>query len=626
MRLPCTAPPALLSLSLPLHATLPVTMTGLSTGVIADIIEGAHPENPVLQILTMKRIPSGAQERYRLLVSDGQWSSSFAMLATQLNSKVATGEISNNCIIQMNRYVCNTVQDNKKVLIILDLTVQQSGEDVGIKLGEPVSYDPNKSRAQQQPQQPSRPMPSMAATSAPSPRNPLGQRNTPNLGVSPAKTPSGGNVHPIASLTPYQNKWTICARVSNKSAIRTWSNSRGEGKLFSMDLLDESGEIRATAFNEQVDKFFDLIEINKVYFITSATLKSANKQYSNLNNDYEMSFNKMTEITPCHEVTAIPAMQFNFVPLDQLESLEKDNILDVIGVCKETMELSTIQQRTTGRELKKRDIQLVDDTNREVRLTLWGTTAESFDGSQQPILAVKGARLSDFNGRSLSLLSSSSFQINPDIREAHKLRGWFDNGGNNSETINLSNQRSTGGMGTNFKVFSEAKLENLGSAADVADYYTNKATIVLMKKENSLYTACPTESCNKKVIDMNNGMYRCEKCNREFDTFSWRLLLQANVADFTDNQWVTVFQDQAETLLGVTAQELGSMRENNPEGYQNVFTAAAFQSYNFKFRVKMETYNDESRLKCTVVACTPLDPKEYNRRLISEIKQMSGQA
>lgn len=35
-------------------------------------------------------------------------------------------------------------------------------------------------------------------------------------------------------------RWTICARVTNKSQIRTWSNSRGEGKLFSIELVDES--------------------------------------------------------------------------------------------------------------------------------------------------------------------------------------------------------------------------------------------------------------------------------------------------------------------------------------------------------------------------------------------------
>lgn len=51
-----------------------------------------------------------------------------------------------------------------------------------------------------------------------------------------------------------------------KSGIRTWSNSRGEGKLFSLTLLDESGEIRATAFKDEVDKFYDMIELNKVSF------------------------------------------------------------------------------------------------------------------------------------------------------------------------------------------------------------------------------------------------------------------------------------------------------------------------------------------------------------------------
>ena len=34
--------------------------------------------------------------------------------------------------------------------------------------------------------------------------------------------------------------------------------------MFSMNLLDESGEIKATAFREEVDRFFEMIEVNKV--------------------------------------------------------------------------------------------------------------------------------------------------------------------------------------------------------------------------------------------------------------------------------------------------------------------------------------------------------------------------
>lgn len=66
---------------------------------------------------------------------------------------------------------------------------------------------------------------------------------------------------PIRDITPYNSKCTIKARVTNKSTVRTWSNSRGDGKLFSVDLLDESGEIRATGFNNAVDQFYELLKV-----------------------------------------------------------------------------------------------------------------------------------------------------------------------------------------------------------------------------------------------------------------------------------------------------------------------------------------------------------------------------
>ncbi len=57
------------------------------------------------------------------------------------------------------------------------------------------------------------------------------------------------------------SRMAVKARVTNKSPIKTWSNSKGEGKLFSMDLLDETGEIRMTGFNLQVDMLYDLLKV-----------------------------------------------------------------------------------------------------------------------------------------------------------------------------------------------------------------------------------------------------------------------------------------------------------------------------------------------------------------------------
>ena len=50
---------------------------------------------------------------------------------------------------------------------------------------------------------------------------------------------------------------------------------RGDGKLFSFDLLDASGvEIRATAFNEQADKYCELLEVGRVYRCDTAAAVS----------------------------------------------------------------------------------------------------------------------------------------------------------------------------------------------------------------------------------------------------------------------------------------------------------------------------------------------------------------
>lgn len=66
------------------------------------------------------------------------------------------------------------------------------------------------------------------------------------------------------------SRWTIKARISNKTQVRNFENARGPGKLFSCDLVDQSGEIRATAFNAECDKFHPILEVGKVHFRKSS--------------------------------------------------------------------------------------------------------------------------------------------------------------------------------------------------------------------------------------------------------------------------------------------------------------------------------------------------------------------
>lgn len=160
--------------------------------------------------------------------------------------------------------------------------------------------------------------------------------------------------------------------------------------------------------------------------------------------------------------------------------------------------------------------------------------AEDYDSSDSfPVILLKGAKVGDYNGRTLSVTSTTVVQINPDIPEAHTVKGWFEQGGSESEIQDLSSQGAGGsGMGagtsiighTNWKFLDQLKDEKLGMG-DKADYFSTKAYVLYAKKDNSMYTACPGENCNKKIFDQNDGTYRCEKCARNYPNFKWRMIL-----------------------------------------------------------------------------------------------------
>ncbi|XP_047463887.1 replication protein A 70 kDa DNA-binding subunit-like isoform X2 [Mugil cephalus] len=489
----------------------------------------------------------------------------------------------------------------------------------------PSKYSPMKASPSTSSPNKFSPMKASPSTSSPSKYSPM--KTSPSkfspmkaAGASPG---SSTKVMPIALLNPYQSKWTVRARVTNKSSIRTWSNSRGEGKLFSFEILDDSGEIKITAFNKEADKFFSLVEQGKVYYISKATLKVANKQYTTLKNDYEMTLHAHSSIVPCDDSLGIPAVHCDFVPIGELENRDKDAIVDVIGVCKSAEDVSRITTKNS-REVSKRALNLIDATGKVVTVTLWGEEAEKFDGSMQPVVAIKGARLSDFGGRSLSALFSSTVMVNPDIPEAFAVRAWYDHGGFAQDSQSLTQTWSAGGGSrVNWKTLSDVKDEAMGHG-EKADYFSCIATVLYTRKENCLYQACPSADCNKKVVDQRNGLYRCEKCNREFPNFKYRLLLSANLADFGDNQWVTCFQETAEALLGHSAETLGQLRDTDEAAFDEVFQKVNFTTHVFKNRVKLETYNDESRVKVTVLEVQPVDHREYCRRLLSNIHKLSS--
>lgn len=64
-----------------------------------------------------------------------------------------------------------------------------------------------------------------------------------------------------------------------------------------------------------------------------------------------------------------------------------------------------------------------------------------------------------------------------------------------------------------------------------------------------------------------------------------------NLGDWSGNQWSTIFNPDCEFIFGKTAQEIGDGARNDPSFMQNLASDANFKQFQFKFRVKTETYN-----------------------------------
>lgn len=64
-----------------------------------------------------------------------------------------------------------------------------------------------------------------------------------------------------------------------------------------------------------------------MYYFTKGNLKTANKQFSAVKNDYEITFTNDTSIIPCEDAQHLPSVQFDFVSIGDLENVNKDSIV-----------------------------------------------------------------------------------------------------------------------------------------------------------------------------------------------------------------------------------------------------------------------------------------------------------
>ena len=93
--------------------------------------------------------------------------------------------------------------------------------------------------------------------------------------------------------------------------------------------------------------------------------------------------------------------------------------------------------KSTGEQRDKRTITLIDDSGIDIQATIWGEQASRSDIEVGSIIAIRGAKVSDYGGKSLNI--SDQIVVNPVQEQRYRdLTKWYNSGGKEVQTQHLT--------------------------------------------------------------------------------------------------------------------------------------------------------------------------------------------
>ncbi|XP_019199875.1 PREDICTED: replication protein A 70 kDa DNA-binding subunit B-like [Ipomoea nil] len=617
----------------------------VSQDAISTILANPSPESGsdlpeiVVQVVDLK--PTG--NRYMFTASDGKMKLK-AILQSSMSSEVISGAIQNLGLVRILDYTLNDIpMKNEKYLIVTkceavspsleaEYKAEAKSEGAGIILKTKQELDVKSVQESETVGITLKPKEETVAKSAAQ----IVHEQNGNMAPT-ARMAMTRRIHPLVSLNPYQGNWTIKVCVTSKGNMRFYKNARGEGCVFNVELTDQDGtQIQATMFNEAAKKFYDKFELGKMYYISKGTLRVANKQFKTVQNDYEMTLNENSQVEEAsNEAAFIPETKFNFVPIDELGPyVNGRELVDIIGVVQSVSPTMSIRRKSNNEMIPKRDITIADETKKTVVVSLWNDLATSVGqelldmADKSPVVAIKSVKVGDFQGVSLSALSKSTVLVNPDVPKAKDLRAWFDAEGKETTLASVGSGLSPSSKNGSWSSQSErVSLLHITSNSSLGEgkpvFFRIKASISYIKPDQAMwYRGCKT--CNKKVTEAIGSGYWCEGCQKNDEECRLRYIMVMKVSDASGEAWLSVFNEQAEKIIGCTADELDRVKSQDGESvFQEKLKEATWTPYLLQVSVAVQEYNNEKRQRITVRGVAPVDYVEESKYMLEEMAKMN---
>eukprot|EP01029_Cantina_marsupialis_P006746 TRINITY_DN17448_c0_g1_i1.p1 TRINITY_DN17448_c0_g1~~TRINITY_DN17448_c0_g1_i1.p1 ORF type:complete len:460 (-),score=140.11 TRINITY_DN17448_c0_g1_i1:718-2097(-) len=453
----------------------------------------------------------------------------------------------------------------------------------------------------------------------------------------------------ISSLNPYMGDFRVKVKITKVDGPRTVNTRNGETKVCSGELVDSKGaEIRFSMWGDVCEANAQALQKDSVIIIadTGKAIRFANKKYTSIRNDYELSLGHRTRIEMCSGDDSIKGPQIIFAKLESIKSLEPNLVINIVAAIHDVQEPAQLTTKT-NRTMTKRDITLVDDSDCSIQATLWGEQATRFttESLKDKVIIIKDAKIGDFGGRSISSIRSSEIIVDGDSAEAEAIKKWYATGPSDFEPLTV--RGGNGGTG----VRSIAGRKTVGDISEMGrsdPEYANTAISIksIRHDRDPWYSACvnkvastdkngqaTTRTCNKKVTVSDDQSIECPICGT-VPSFTRRFIMNVEIVDHVGTAYTSFFDEQAIKLLGSTADEIHEKREElkNTLGedevdaaYSQIFDKHLHEQLFISARCSYQEVRGEMRSRVNVNRVNKISFEKESKAMIAALKEYKNQ-
>lgn len=446
------------------------------------------------------------------------------------------------------------------------------------------------------------------------------------------------------------------AKIISKFPPKAWEKNGRSGKLLGLVISDGESKTKATIFSG-VDEFDARVQQGKTYAFSNFAVRTpANMQYHNFSFPYEINFSEQTTYEEVDDAINIDLRTVRTVPLDIVVANLKafavraqnvapgarvpaDPLFNVLGVLVGASELNSFTSKR-GKALTKRDIEVVDGSMTKIKITLWGDVAAKCTeelAATHPVVLIQGLNFNSFsNTTTISSDFDAIIDYNPDTEASKSLAKWYQTEGSASAFIEMPSASSA--APSRSVLISSIVDDEILTFPDRTFDYTITGSVIAIRKplsaaeandENSTrrgselyYNAC--SSCKKKVPE-DSFSSSCPSCNAPL-TVTKRYIMSFAFADGSGQRWITAFADEAEKIIGCSADELAAYRSTDPDHFDRILADATHRAFTMKVRAKVDqrdqNYEMGPRIRLTVATVNPVDYPAMIDEKMADIQDM----